>query len=383
MNKFLATGEKKECCGCLACVQKCPAKALTQVMDKEGFIYPKLDVGKCVQCGICEKVCSFERNRGNEVQEVYAFKHTNKSVRMGSSSGGAFTAISDYFLQQGYKIYGVILDEKGEAVHIGSTEIEIRDKMRGSKYVQSNIDGIYISIESQLRLNEKILFVGTPCQVNGLKLYLRKEYENLITIDLICHGVVSPLVFREYLNLVSNGSRVQEYKFRDKKLADWGTGAHQASIKCEDRSNIKYLPYFMNIFNRSFAFRPSCHNCKFTNTNRVSDITLADFWGIQNIAPLFKDELGVSLVLLNNSKYKTIIENIFSQFCYQRHSLEEVIGFQLHLHQPARESSIRDKFWKSYEKKGGEKTLHIYASDSLYSKWKRKPLEFIRGMKGR
>lgn len=380
LNKFLMTGDKTECCGCLGCIQKCPANALTKMIDEEGFVYPKLDTNRCIQCGICEKVCSFGQKKENKIQKVYSFKHTENEVRINSSSGGAFTAISDYFLQQGYKIYGVILDETGKVVHIGSTEIKIRDKMRGSKYVQSDIDGIYSLIENELRLDEKVLFIGTPCQVNGLKLYLRKEYEKLATIDFICHGVVSPLVFQEYLNLVSNGSKVQSYKFRDKNEAEWGI--HQASIECEDKSNVKYLPYFMNLFNRAFAFRPSCHNCKFTDINRVSDITLADFWGIENIDSKFKDELGVSMVLLNNSKYKVIVEKIFSQFDYQTYPLEKVMGFQPHLYKPAQKSLIRDKFWKTYRKKGGKRTLHIYASDSLYSKCKRKPLEFVRKIKG-
>lgn len=379
MNKFLMTGNKEECCGCLACVQKCPTKALTKIIDEEGFVYPKLDKNKCIQCERCEKVCSFERNDLNIIQNVYAFKHTEENVRLNSSSGGAFTAISDYFLQQGYKVYGVILDEEGKVIHTGTKDIVVRDRMRGSKYVQSDIGDVYTIIQNELQLDEKVIFVGTPCQVNGLKLFLGKKYSNLVTIDLICHGVVSPLVFRDYLSLVSNESEVYEYKFRDKKEASWGR--HQASIECQDRGNTKYLPYFMNLFNRAFAFRPSCHNCKFAKTERPSDITLADFWGIENIDRDFTDELGVSLVLLNNTEYKLIVEEIFSEFEYNIHSFKKV-GFQPHLYHPAAASVIRDKFWKDYQKKGAKWTLHMYGSDTLYSKLKRKPLEFIRKIKG-
>lgn len=376
MNCYLKSGKKADCCGCMNCMYKCPVNAITEEIDEEGFKYPRVNMEKCIQCGLCEKVCSFETMKLQDMQSAYAMKHKNDDVRMASSSGGAFTAITDYFLDHDYKIYGAILDEEMQVVHVGSKEKVLRDKMRGSKYVQSNLSGVYEEIEQDLKKGEKVLFSGTPCQVNALSLYLGQEYSNLFTVDIICHGVISPRFFQDYLKLVSKGSKIKSYVFRDKNAADWGT--HKASIVCGDEENKQYLPYFMNAFNRRFAFRPSCHNCKFTKTERSSDITMADFWGIQSIDKDFGDSKGVSLVCVNTDKGAALFDSLFDGMTVLPVDKNIVKGTQVHLSVACEASVIRKEFWKYYNKHGAEKMLHAYCSDTLMSKLRRKPLEMIK-----
>ena len=197
---MISIQDKKNCCGCGACVQRCPKQCVTMQEDSEGFLYPKVDLSVCIDCHLCEKVCPIiNQGEGHEPQAVYAAKNPNEKIRMQSSSGGVFTILAEKILDEGGVVFGAAFNDKWEVEHDFVERKDELAKFRGSKYVQSKIGKSYRNVETFLKEGRKVLFSGTPCQIAGLKKFLRKDYENLFTVDFICHGVPSPGVFRTYL----------------------------------------------------------------------------------------------------------------------------------------------------------------------------------------
>ena len=328
--------DKSRCCGCSACVQRCPRHCISMKEDEEGFLYPVVDENACIECGLCEKVCP-ELHQGEERKplKVYAAKNKNEEIRMQSSSGGIFTLLAEQIIQEGGVVFGARFDENWEVIHDYTETIEGLAPFRGSKYIQSRIRVTYQQAESFLKQGRKVMFTGTPCQIAGLKQFLRKEYENLLTVDFICHGVPSPGVWRKYLEeliarqgdgknsvlshpkppLLNSVRDISRIEFRNKRLG-WkkysfalilsvpvGHGAKNTVLLSE--------PYNKNIFMKGFLadlyLRPSCYACPAKCLKSGSDITIGDFWGIQNVLPEFDDDKGVSAVLLNTEKsLKTI-----------------------------------------------------------------------------
>lgn len=297
--------DKSKCCGCTACVLRCPKQCITMQADKEGFLYPKVDKEKCIDCGLCEKVCPII-NHGEKRTPlaVYAAKNTNEKIRMNSSSGGVFTLLAESVISQGGVIFGACFNEEWEVVHSHTETIEGLATFRGSKYVQSFIGDSYKKAEMFLKGGRKVLFSGTPCQISGLKHYLRKEYENLLTVECVCHGVPSPKVWKEYLNEVkttNSSSCVKNVCFRDKSTGWKGYGV---VVECSGgQGEIKQhsIPYyknpFMRVFLGDFILRPSCYSCVAKAGSSGADIALADFWGIENVLPEFDDDKGCSLLI--------------------------------------------------------------------------------------
>ena len=226
--------------------------------------------------------------------EVYAVKHKDSEVINNSRSGGAFTAISDLFLEEGF-IYGCILNDEFKVVHIGTSESVIRDKMRGSKYVQSDLNNSFREIKELLNKDKKVMFSGTSCQVAGLRKYLQKDYSNLLCVDIVCHGVPSPKVWKSYM---SSFKGVKSVDFRNKNKYGWRDNVETISL--EDKQVDSKV--WTNIFYSGHALRPSCYECPFKQYEHPGDITIADYWGIENAAPEFDDNKGVSLVLVNSKK---------------------------------------------------------------------------------
>ena len=221
---------KEECCGCTACMSICPQQAITMIADEEGFLYPSINQELCIECDLCKKVCPFSdnyRTSGNYDQPlVYAAKHKDDNVRMNSSSGGMFTAISDYILDIDGVIFGAAFDENFVVRHQRAETVEERNKFRGSKYVQSNLVGVFKDIKNELNKGRTVLFTGTPCQNAGLRSYLNKNYDNLYLCDIVCHGTPSPLIFENYKSFMQKKykSRIKELSFRD-KLLGWRSQA--------------------------------------------------------------------------------------------------------------------------------------------------------------
>jgi len=362
--------EKKErCSGCTACMNACSVGAISMIPDEEGFLYPEIDEEKCVHCGLCRKICpfhgSYERSGRFEIPFVYAVKHADGNVREASTSGGMFTALSDFVLTKKGVVYGAAFTKPDFKVcHIRAESSDERDRMRGSKYVQSEIGMAFPKIKSDLKKENNVLFTGTPCQVAGLKAFLGDMYyEKLILCELSCLGTPSPLIWREYATFLQRkrGKKLSEFRFREK-----GLGWHNKLSKAyfEDGTNefnTALLQSFNALFFQFVALRPSCHHCPFANIERGADFTIADFWGIEKYKPEFFDDKGISLVLVNTPKASFIIEQIKQQLILQPSSIEECIGRQRHFKKSAESSLRRDAFWNDFYNKGIEFVLEKYA----------------------
>ena len=380
--------EKKECCGCTACEKICPKNAITMSADEEGFLYPLINHEKCINCYLCTKICSFSKKGTNDtknsVLDVYAAKHKSENVRMNSSSGGVFTAISDYVLENKGVVFGATLDKNIEVSHMKVTSKDERDRLRGSKYVQSNLKDTFNEVKQLLKQNIPILFTGTPCQVDGLKGYLRNEdTSNLILCDIVCHGVPSPLIFNEYIKYIENITKknVIDYKCRDKSNG-WHTHTEKVvfSDGNEDNSS-KVLSVYKNLFYSHNMLRPACHNCKYTNLNRGSDITISDYWGIEKSMPEFDDNKGITLILVNSDKGEKCFAEIEKMIEYRKSNTDDCI--QPQLIRPSEISIERENFWRDYKKYGFEYISKKYGRSDIISKIKRKVRTTIIGIKRR
>ncbi|MDD2391373.1 MAG: Coenzyme F420 hydrogenase/dehydrogenase, beta subunit C-terminal domain [Bacilli bacterium] len=348
---------KEECCGCTACMNICPTKAIKMVEDEEGFLYPKIDQALCINCGKCRKVCPFQNeiNISNKLSKptVYAVKHNKESVRMKSSSGGVFTAISDYVLNNGGVVYGAAFDENFNVIHKKAETSEECNKFRGSKYVQSDLSNVYKQIKDLLKSDRQVLFSGTPCQTAGLKSFLtnsRTNTDNLIINDIVCHGTPSPKIWLDYIDFIEKGNKLKSYSFRFKER-----GWHGYNIMAEYKNgkrkiNTKELKIFTNLFSSDLLLRPSCHNCKFANIDRKSDITIGDFWGIEKTMPGIDDNKGISLALVNTVKGEQVFEKIKENIDFWENKIED--SLQPNLISPTKKPLKREVFWEYYYKNG-------------------------------
>lgn len=274
---------------------------------------------------------------------TYAVKHKKKTIRMASRSGGVFTALSDKVLYGNGVIYGCVMENNTVAVHIRAESGEKRDLMRGSKYIQSDLRNVFKQIQKDLINGKEVLFSGTSCQVAGLKRFLGKEFENLILVDIVCHGVPSPLVWKKYLEWqeTNNGSKVVSVDFRNK--IDFGWKAHRESLYLENGKRID-SEVFKNLFYGHRILRPACYQCPYKDIIHPSDITIADYWGIQGILPSFDDNKGVSLVLINNEKGQRFFETITEQIEFEETRIEK--SMQPPLQAPFSKPINRDEFWR-------------------------------------
>ena len=357
------------CCGCGACYNSCQKDAIEMIQNEEGFYYPVINETACVNCGVCRNVCPIMKELPKSDNIIMAMKHNNNEIRSHSASGGAFTLFSDAFLRKKGIVYGVAYDDMFKAKHIRAENIDGRDRMRGSKYVQSLSYGIYPQVKKDLTDNKQVLFCGTPCQVAGLLCYLKKSYENLTTIDIICHGVMSPKVFEDYIHYVNKKyGTIKQFTFRDKKIA-W-RGCH-ISVVTQDKTITETvsLNVARQLYYGHYATRPSCHSCHFTSINRVSDITIGDFWGIENSNPSFEDALGVSLIIVNTSKGKALWNDCKNSCSYIEEKLEHCK--QPQLYKSATPNPRRAQFWNDYKKFGFKRIAKTYGETGFVAQSKK------------
>lgn len=275
---------------------------------------------------------------------AFAVKHLDESIRAASRSGGIFTALSDCFLNSGV-VYGCVLDEKFNAVHIRVEDAVGRNKMRGSKYIQSSMGNSYNEVKKDLEAGKSVLFSGTSCQISGLKRFLQKDYSNLLCVDIVCHGVPSPKVWHKYLEWQAKGKKVKSVNFRNK--ADFGWRAHVESINIDDKRINSEV--FKNLFYGHNILRPSCYECPYKSIYHPGDITIADYWGIENAAPEFDDNKGVSLVLVNTEKGAEYFEKAKKDIVWKVTRIEDSMQPPLKAPFPCPES--RKQFWKDFEEK--------------------------------
>ena len=356
----------EDCVGCFACYSACPQKAISMIEDEEGFLVPSINQNKCSNCGICEVACPLNhKNQAKKPLAVYAAKHSNEETKLLSSSGGMFSAFAEKIIAENGVVFGAKFNEDMEVVHNFTETIEGLADFRGSKYVQSKIGDTYLKAKEFLDSGRKVLFTGTPCQIAGLKSFLQKDYENLLTIDLICHGVPSPLVWRKYLSEIVSKSRVVSVSFRDKSK-----GWHQFSLCVKaEKGKILYNedhhkdPY-MQLFLRNVILRPSCYKCNFRCGKSGSDITIADFWGIQEILPEYHDNKGVSLVLINTERGRGLLN--VEVFKSKEVIHDDVIRFNKAWYQSYTIPEKRDWFFSKLKKKSVHKLYRdVYESEYL------------------
>ena len=310
------------CCGCEACVQICPKQCISFEKDSEGFGYPHVKIDDCINCNLCESVCPFLSNPKERIPlQVFNSKATDETIRYFSSSGGVFSILAKQIIEKGGLVYGAQFDDDWNVKHTFSNTGEGIKKYRGSKYVQSRIADSFLNVKKKLNDGKLVLFSGTPCQVFALKLFLRKRYDNLITVDFVCHGVPSPKVWSSYLQFVKQrkkADRISSINFRD-KIKGWKQfslsigltkGNGEEFIFSEDLHENIYMQLFLN----NISIRPSCFNCPVKCGKSGSDLTIADFWGIEHIAPETFDDKGNSLIMIYNPNILSYINiGLFNQ----------------------------------------------------------------------
>lgn len=308
--------DKKKCCGCTACENVCPQKCIKMIEDREGFIYPQVDTQRCIECHLCEKVCPVLNpvNLPQDELKTYVVRDKRKDILKNSTSGGVFTSVMEYILLQRGVVYGVIMDDDRVIKHIRVDDIsDPRLKMiPGSKYVKSEIRGIFQQVKRDLETSKVVCFSGTPCQVAGLKAFLRKDFENLITVDVVCRGNPSPLYWKRYVAYQEKryGSRITEAKFRSKTY-----GYHSGSMRLTFANGKKYVGsvrvnLFLKAFFEDLCSRPSCYDCAFKHAHRVSDLTIYDCWHAGKLTGIKDDDKGYTNVIVQSEKGQMLLDAV-------------------------------------------------------------------------
>lgn len=355
----------ENCCGCSACMSICPKNAISMQPDALGFLYPVVNKEKCINCGLCEKICAFNNNYDvcQNFDEPIAFgaKHKDAGQVAKSQSGGAFYTISDYVLDTGGVVYGAGFTEHFAVAHQRATTKQERDNFRKSKYVQSDLKNTFKEAKNDLQEGKEVLFSGTACQIAGLKSYIGNGSlsDHLLTIDIICHGVPSPYVLRDYIAYQEKrhkGKLLKEFTFRDKNAHGWRV-PKESFLWADGSKDIYYL--YSDLFYQGLMLRKCCGVCPFTNLKRPGDITIADFWGCEKNNPDFcKENKGVSLILINTEKGRNIFERVKDKL--EIVHAEKKDYMQPNLQHPTGLHSDRDEFERDYQKKGFEYVLNKY-----------------------
>lgn len=357
---------KKDCSGCRACKQICPKNAIKMIEDTEGFWYPAVDKEICINCNLCNKVCHIENENINRDSFnkplAYAAWNKDEEERKIASSGGSFEAISEYIFSLGGIVCGVGFDENLNVIHkFAKNKVELNE-FKGSKYVQSNTNETFSKTKIYLEEGKVVLYTGTPCQISGLRSFLQKEYENLYTCDLVCHGVPSPKVYRKYISEKSKeyNSKVKNICFRDKT-----TGWKRFSLKMifeNDKVQIEDLgkDKFVQGFLKDVYLRPSCYDCKSSKLPRYSDITLGDFWGVKEKYPELDDDKGTSLLLINTIKGKKLLKNIERNIFLKECDLKHAIKYNSAIISSVLKPKQRKNFFEEVDSKNFEELSKKY-----------------------
>lgn len=352
---------KERCTGCFACYNICPKKAIQMEEDEFGNIYPTINKEKCIDCNLCKKVCPQlkEKVKMNKPVKAYALYNKNLKKRRESTSGGAATLLYEYVLSKGGVVYGASnLFGKSKFDFIRVVRIEDLYKLKGSKYVHCYINDTFKQVKNDLDGNKMVLFIGTPCQVSGLKSYLIKDYDLLYTADIVCHGVPNQKLLFDEINKIGILSKNINYiKFRDEKGYSLKIyGKNKKVLYEKPASEIEYY----NNFLQGNIFRENCYSCRYAKRERVSDITLGDFWGLSKDSKVYDDELkGISLVIPTTLKGEKLFEAIKDFATYEERSIDEACKQNSQLNHPASKTSKYDIFIKNYPSKGYEKTMKM------------------------
>ncbi len=358
---------KTECCGCGACEKICPSSAIEMQPDTLGFLYPQVDSTVCVNCGLCDRICNFihpELYKSKEEPSFWAARHNELGEISKSRSGAVFAAISDYILDNEGIVYGAAYDSSLRVVHKRAGNRDERDTFRGSKYVQSDLRKVYSQIITDLKSGNNILFSGTGCQVAGIKSFVPIKYQkNLYTVDVVCHGAPSPTLFHDYLDYCKKQFKkdVLKFEFRDKTRVGWS--GHEESILLKSGKKM-YSNIFTRLFYTNVFFRDSCYECPYASIYRTSDITLADYWGWEQLDPSFNsDNKGCSLVLVNTIKGQDLFFRLSGVLTTKKTTKEQ--SLQRNLKNPTSSPTIRKEMIDYYINHSFDKLVKKYINVSM------------------
>lgn len=361
----MLTVDYEKCTGCGACVQRCPKRCISWTQREFGFRYPQIDKEACVNCGLCEKVCPTDKALEVPVeQKVYAAVHKDTEVLAKSTSGGAFTAIADAIFAQGGIVYGAAMLDDMQVKHIRTTGKDDFEGLRSSKYLQSDTGTTYQMVEQDLKQGKFVLYSGTPCQIDGLKNFLGKDYETLYTVDIVCHGVGSQAYFDKYMDFARERyGKIKALRFRSKEYAGWSCGGGVVVVDSSDC--LKKIPYrdFDNYYYSYFLsgdiYRKSCYSCKYANTNRVGDFTLGDYWGVEALNLPLQTENGCSLLLVNNQHAMQLLDEIESLDRVET-TVEQAAHCNKQLNAPSKLMDSRQNRIGEYESMSGQQIQKEY-----------------------
>lgn len=340
--------EKSKCTGCTACLHACPKNAISVCENDEGFRYPVIDQEKCINCGLCKKKCPVLNTKLNEsINKCYVGYSKEDVYKNNSSSGGIFPLIADYILSEKGIVVGAAFDEKFYLKHIAITNKNDLNKLKGSKYLQSDLNNIFLYIKKNVK-SKKILFVGTPCQVAGLKAFLKNDCDNLFCIDLVCHGVPSPKLFSKYVDELEKkyNDELLNYNFRD-KCTGWDNYSNTMQFKKHKRSELQKNNKYMKLFLSNVSLRESCYDCNFKLGNKYSDITLGDFWGVSNYYPNMYNKNGVSAIIINTKKGQIIFDSVIDKIKYCECELNEILTENSSLKVSSKKPKEREDFFNN------------------------------------
>ena len=357
--------DKKECCGCTACISVCPVQCIDMIRDHEGFVYPKADADRCIGCNACDKVCPILNPVKEEPARQYAYIVQNKDeqIRKESTSGGMFTALANYVIDRGGIVYGAAYGQNFNVIH---TSVESRNGLnifRNSKYVQSNMGGVLPEIKRYLQDGREVLFSGTPCQVEGLKAYLKREYENLITMDIVCHAVPSPLIWQKYLEMqkAKLDKEFENVLFREKHF-----GYQYSTMTIRNKSGrdvyvngIDTDPMLRAFFS-NICDRPSCYDCRFKKRYRVSDMTVWDCYPVYKFDPKLDDDKGTSRVLIQSEKGMNVFREVQNQLRIHEVEPDQLVDGVKEMFHSVPMNENRDQFFTDANQMSGEELFRKY-----------------------
>lgn len=376
--------DRKDCCGCGACYNVCSQNAISMIADLSGFLYPTINSQLCIDCGACVRSCPINYRDNNKVtienQKIYACHNNSVEEWKSSSSGGMFTLLADYVLKRGGYVVGAAYNTRLDVHHeVAENEDEIK-RFKGSKYVQSEIGKVYAQIKDLLRKDKYVLFTGTPCQVEGLKCYLHKDFEKLITCDIICSDVPSPRAFHDYISFLEKKyeKRVININMKDKTK---GWPYAKTRVYFENGETIfdtVDADLWINLWATELINRPSCENCRFTNYNRPGDITIGDCWSVYHKKNEFSHPNGISQLMINSDKGECVFEELKARMTSM--PITKEFAWQSKLEYPIKNNPLSDSFWTDYEQLGFVRAVKKYGMYSPFNYNKQKFLRKIKHM---
>lgn len=369
-TKYIQINDKKRCSGCTACAVVCPQNCIAMTEDEEGFLYPQVDESACIQCSKCVKVCPYTnseftfKSATDELALCYTAYNRNEEIRYKSSSGGMFRAFADNIISEGGVVFGAAFDENFAVYHTYTETLNGLTAFMGSKYLQSRMGNTFTSVKQFLKDGRKVLFTGCGCQIAGLKRYLKNEDENLICIDILCHGVGSPKIWKDYLNSYFVDYNIKSISCRDKTVG-WSRSSYKMIGSDKQYSEVVHKNVYHKSYVENIYVRPSCEVCPVKNDNRVSDITIADCWGFQKIAPEMNDERGLSSIIVHSVKGKRLFETIKSQLVFKEASIDDVKEYNPdYIRSQTFDHKKRAAFWKDYKRLPFKILLDKYIKES-------------------